>query len=75
MSNQPVALYYHERAGLTFRWERGAGRMLVFRGNEMTEQRGALVDQVPVRVDGWLDHAEVRQRAEAWLRERNGRIG
>lgn len=67
-----TALYYHERANVTFRWQRGDSYMFVYRGNSLTGRTGPVVAQVEVPAT-WVDEAEVRQRAQAWLAEQNGR--
>lgn len=66
MSTQPVALYYHQEARMTFRWERGDVEMVVYRGNEITHPGCPVVYRVPVPANGWLDQSEVRRRAHAW---------
>ncbi len=73
MSEKPAALYYQPRADVTFYWQRGAGCMLVHRGNCVAGSSGPVVGKVAVPAGGWIDQAEVRARAEAWLAEHNGR--
>lgn len=73
MSDKPAALYYHQRADVTFYWQRGAGHMDVHKGNRMSGTSGPIVARVPVPPNGWLDQAEVRARAHKWLAEHNGR--
>ncbi len=73
MTEKPASLYYHERADLTFYWQRGAPFMLVHKGNQMSGTSGPIVSKVPVPPNGWIDNTEVRNRAEAWLAEQNGR--
>ncbi len=72
----PVGWVYLED-GFTIRWRRGDTVAYVFYG----EQRWAdpathpVAATIPVRVEGWTDHAHIRSVGERWVQEKAGKPG